>query len=79
MKEALDMGEAIGRNRQNQELLREQSSIRQSLKSREDLLKQFSEVHLESFKLSKSCMIDRYYTQLFAADTSNQRGNDVYF
>ena len=78
ISEAIDIGDKIGRNRVNQELLREQSSIRQSLKNREDLQQMYSEVHLDSFKVSKSCMIDRYYTQLFAADTSNYPGNDVY-
>ena len=78
ISEAIDIGDKIGRNRVNQELLREQSSIRQSLKNREDLQQIYSEVHLDSFKVSKSCMIDRYYTQLFAADTSNSPGNDVY-
>ena len=79
ISEAIDIGDKIGRNRVNQELLREQSTIRQSLKNREDLQQIYSEVHLDSFKVSKSCMIDRYYTQLFAADTSNYPGNDVYF
>ena len=78
ISEAIDIGDKIGRNRVNQELLREQSSIRQSLKNREDLQQIYSEVHLDSFKVSKSCMIDRYYTQLFAADTSNYPGNDMY-
>ncbi|KAK8792705.1 hypothetical protein WA171_002657, partial [Blastocystis sp. BT1] len=77
ISEALDIGDQIGRNRENQDLLREQSTIRQSLKNREDIQHVFSEVHLDSFKLSKSCMIDRYYTQLFAADTGNRRGNDI--
>ena len=77
ISEALDIGDQIGRNRENQDLLREQSTIRQSLKNREDIQNVFSEVHLDSFKLSKSCMIDRYYTQLFAADTGNRRGNDM--
>lgn len=78
ISEALDIGDRIGRNRENQIFLREQSTIRQSLKNREDVQHVFSEVHLDSFKLSKSCMIDRYYTQLFAADTGNRIGNDVY-
>lgn len=77
ISEALDIGDQIGRNRVNQELLREQSTIRQSLKNREDIQQMFSEVNLDSFKVSKSCMIDRYYTQLFAADTTNTPGNDM--
>lgn len=78
ISEALDIGDKIGRNRENQDLLREQSTIRQSLKNREDIQHVFSEIHLDSFKLSKSCMIDRYYTQLFAADTGNRKGNDMW-
>ena len=77
ISEALDVGDMLGRNRKNQEMLREQSSIRQSLRNRESMLQQYSEIHLDSFKLSKSCMIDRYYTQLFAADLNGQTGNDV--
>ena len=77
ISEALDVGDMLGRNRKNQEMLREQSSIRQSLRNRENMLQQYSEIHLDSFKLSKSCMIDRYYTQLFAADLNGQTGNDV--
>ena len=78
ISEALDIGDMLGRNRENQTLLREQSTIRQSLKNREDIQKVYDEVHLDSFKLSKSCMIDRYYTQLYAADTNQSKGNDVY-
>ena len=54
ISEALDIGDQIGRNRENQDLLREQSTIRQSLKNREDIQHVFSEVHLDSIKLSKS-------------------------
>ena len=78
ISEALDVGDMLGRNRENQTLLREQSTIRQSLKNREDIQKVYDEVHLDSFKLSKSCMIGRYYTQLYAADTNQTKGNDVY-
>lgn len=78
ISEALDVGDVLGRNRENQEMLREQSSIRQSLKNRENMLQQYSEIHLDNFKLSKSCMIDRYYTQLFAAGINGQVGNDMY-
>lgn len=76
--QALELGDKIGRNRQNQDFLREQSSIRQSLKNREDLNQMYNDIHLDSFKLSKSCMIDRYYTQLFAADANGHKGNDMY-
>lgn len=76
--EALEVGDKIGRNRQNQDFLREQSSIRQSLKNREDLNQLYNDIHLDNFKLSKSCMIDRYYTQLFAADVNGHQGNDMY-
>ena len=79
MNEVIDVGDKIGRNRQNQDFLREQSSIRQSLKNRESLVEQYSDIHLDSFKLSKSCMIDRYYTQLFAAGVNGCKGNDMYY
>lgn len=79
ISEAIDVGDKIGRNRQNQDFLREQSSIRQSLKNRESLVQQYSDIHLDSFKLSKSCMIDRYYTQLFAAGVNGCKGNDMYY
>lgn len=72
------MSELMGKNRNNQELLRQQCEIRQSVKNREDLLQQYNEIHLDNFKLSKSCMIDRYYTQLYAADTNGCVGNDMY-
>ena len=71
------MGDKIGRNRENQDFLREQSSIRQSLKNREELIQQYNDINLDSVKLSKSCMIDRYYTQLFAADVNGCKGNDM--
>ena len=78
ISEAINLPELKGRNRSNQELLRQQCEIRQSVKNREDLLNQYNEIHLDNFKLSKSCMIDRYYTQLYAADTNGCKGNDVY-
>ncbi|KAM7457511.1 hypothetical protein BLSTO_01726 [Blastocystis sp. subtype 1] len=77
ISEAINLPELKGRNRSNQELLRQQCEIRQSVKNREDLLNQYNEIHLDNFKLSKSCMIDRYYTQLYAADTNGCKGNDV--
>lgn len=59
-------------------LLREQAELRQSIRQRCELSEKMSEVDYEQSRMSTSCMIDRYFTQMFCANVNGQEGEDQY-
>ncbi|KAK8809776.1 hypothetical protein WA158_000719 [Blastocystis sp. Blastoise] len=60
------------------ELLRNQSEIRQSVRQRAELSKKMNDIDYEQSRMCTSCMIDRYFTQMFCANIHGNIGEDQY-